>query len=822
MTAAESASPAHVGASDVAIVDVPQQRVHRVADLLQLTVTVTAIAAVLLAGAYAEATTAGITADVREISTLLGRLLVVPVNVIEGIVTLGVPAIITATLAIRREPRRIIETLAAMAVGIGVALLAVQMTSAWGSPALVDSLSIERDGDLLLQLPVFLAGLSAMITAAGRRESSRAFGASWNFVFVAVALAAIAGQVTLPAVLATVLIGRAVGLVMRYLLGTASDRAYGEALVRAIRRAGFDPASIVRVDPLPSLDTTDTSARSAALARTRSGRVYEIVTAEGHELFIVAMDGDRLVAGTLAKGWRTLRLRGVSLRADVSLRHSAESTSLVSHAARTAGVRTARVLGMAQERDTMVIVYQRLPEVTPFAMLTASDVEDDALDAVWSEIAKAHAAGISHRQITSDTVMVGRDAYDPTPVVWLTSWEMGEVASSALSRRMDNVQVLAMFAAKVGARRAVDSAFRSLPEAEIEALAPLLQSIMLPRSTRIETRARGPVLADVRDEILERLPEAPTAPQNLTRFGLRTVVSLALAVVALWIVLTTFNAQDVLSAVRMASPWWIVAIIAWTSLTYVGSSLAMLAFSPVRLPIGKVFLAQMAAAYVALAAPAGVGPAAINLRLLLHRNVHRGLAVATVALVQVSSIVITIVGLFGLSLITGTDGALASLPSGTVLLLVGLTAVLLAAALAFPKVRNWALQKIMPTVRQTWPRLVQIVGQPWRLALGLAGNLLQTIAFIGALDAALRALGQDLAVVDVAVLFLLGNAAGALVPTPGGIGTVEIALTTGMTAAGVGTAIAGSAAVLFRAVTYWGRIPLGYVAMRYLQREGEL
>src|SRR5690606_936825 len=118
----------------------------------------------------------------------------------------------------------------------------------------------------------------------------------------------------------------------------------------------------------------------------------------------------------------------------------------------------------------------------------------------------------------------------------------------------------------------------------------------------------------------------------------------------------------------------ILAVAMWALVTFIGAALAMVAFSPVRLPWWRVLLAQMAAAYVALVAPAGVGPAAINLRLLLKRNVHRGLAVATVALVQVSSIVVTVVGLLILSLVTGTDGALAQLPSGALLLALGLLA----------------------------------------------------------------------------------------------------------------------------------------------------
>ena len=59
-----------------------------------------------------------------------------------------------------------------------------------------------------------------------------------------------------------------------------------------------------------------------------------------------------------------------------------------------------------------------------------------------------------------------------------------------------------------------------------------------------------------------------------------------------------------------------------------------------------------------------------------------------------------------------------------------------------PKVRTWALGRLRPMMRQTWPRLAQVLSQPWRLALGLGGNLLLTVAYVGAFDATLRAFGQ--------------------------------------------------------------------------------
>ncbi|MDN4480455.1 lysylphosphatidylglycerol synthase transmembrane domain-containing protein [Demequina muriae] len=806
----------------VTIHDEPETRVHRVADLIAAIGTTVGIVLVLLLGAYSLETTQGFTEDVRGISRLLQRLLVAPVNIFSGVVTLIVPAAVIIDLAVRREPRRILEVLGAAVLAFIATVVAVITTQEFGADELVASLSVRSDGEFVIQLPAYLAAVSAMLTAAGLRTTRRVLSVSWTLLWIAAAVGIISGIVTLPAAITVVLIGRVTGLVLRWALGSTADRAYGESLVDGIRRAGFEPRTLLRADARGAYEPTDVDAVSAAVGRTRSGRVYSLTTVEGHHLIVNALDGDQHTAGFLAKLWATVRFRGIDTRAEVSLRHTAESTALASHAARTAGVRTARVLGMSQARDTMITVYQRPVASHALCDMEAEDVTDEILDAIWGEVTRAHDAGIAHRALSAQTILVGDDEATGEPMVWLTTWEMGEVAAGRLSRRLDDVQVLAATATLVGAGRAVAAAFRALDEDVLEQVAPLLQSIVLPRETRQAVRSHDKLLQQLRTLIVQRIPHASTDQQNIARFGWRTVLTFGAAVIAGGIVLAGFNAQEVVSALRESNPWWIGGAFLWSLLTFVGAAMAMLAFSPIRLPWFRVVLVQVAAAYVALAVPAGVGPAALNLRTLTKRRVAGPIAVATVALVQVSAIVVTVVGLLVLTLITGSEGTLAALPSTAVLIGVFSVAVVVALALLVPAVRRWAAAKLMPPLRQTWPRLVQVLGQPGRLLLGLGGNFVQTAAYVGAFYCTLQAFGQELAVIDVAVLFFLSNAAGAIVPTPGGLGAVEAALIAGLFSAGISLPVATPVVVIYRLITYWARVPMGYAALKFLQRKGEL
>jgi uncharacterized membrane protein YbhN (UPF0104 family) len=615
---------------------------------------------------------------------------------------------------------------------------------------------------------------------------------------------------------------------LRYVSGVVPQRAYDDELVAGVRRAGYRPVSLVRVPDAESrtvagrdddaVTLPEPSPLSAALARTTGARVYALHTADDEVLDLVVLDGDRQVVGVLARFWRSLRLRGIEGRSMVSLRQATERAALLAYAARAAGVRTPRLLRIGEASGSMLLTLEHPHGVAPLGDLDDDDVTDEVLADAWRELRAAHRAGIAHRALTSDVVLRGPDGG-----LWINGWEQGDVASSELARRLDLVQMLTLLAVRVGAERAVRSAAGAMSDDELAAIGPLLQTITLPRRTRDELRGHPPVLADLRREIVDRLPEADVEPQQLVRFGARTVLTIFITVVAAFVILTTINLRQIGEALS-TSDWRYSALAYGLGLaTLVGSALTLVAFSPARFGLWRATLVQTAGTFIAIAAPAGIGPAALNLRAMTKRGVSTSLATATVALIQVSQFVVTVALLVVLTLTTGTAGqAQISLPT-SVIVVIGVVVALVAAAFAVPAVRQWVVAKAGPTVRQTWPRLIEVVGQPRRVALGLLGNVTTTLGYVLAFDAALAALGQEASLVQVAIVYLVGTTIGSLVPTPGGVGTVEAALAAGLgTIAGINPGVAFSVAVLFRVLTYWLRLPLGWLAMRHLQKVGEL
>jgi len=785
----------------VQIVDTPTTRVHDPSDLLGLVLSALGVLAVLVAVVSAQGTTAGVAQDVRGFSWLLRRVLVFPVAVLEGLVTLIAPVAVLTELAVRRNGRQLLQVGAAGIAALALCVATTAALTAFGSAELVHGLSVPREGTWVVSVPASVAALAGVLTAAGPRGRRRTVLWSWNLLWVSLGVVLVTGQVALSGAAVALLLGRVAGLGVRFASGVRSERAYGAALVAGIRRAGFDPARIVRVGDADE------------------HRMYDLTTTAGEDLRVVVLDGDRQVVGALSRLWRSVRLRGIEGRSLVSLRQAVERTALLAYAARTAGVRTPQPLGIAEAQDSMLVI-ETVTGAVPLRLVDDAQLSDEVLHAIWGQLRSAHDAGIAHRALTSDTILVEPGAGDPA--VWLVGWDSGDVASTELARRMDLTQLVAVLAVRVGAARALESAAAVLPRQDLAAIGPLLQSVVLPQRTREEMRAHPGLLDQLRTALVERLPGTDVEPEQVTRFGVRTVLTVVLPVVAVVVILTSINLDEIGTALTSSDWRWSAVAFALGLATYVGAGLTFAAFAPVKVTLRSATLVHAVGAFVSLAAPAGVGSAALNLRLLTRRGVTASLAVATVALVQVSQFVVTIALLLLLSLVSGSNDTSLFAPGPGALIAIGVVALALGAALLFPGVRRWAVRTSMPTVRQTWPRLVDVMGHPGRVALAILGNVMLTMGYVLAFDASLAAFGQHRGLVEVAVIYLVGNAAGAAIPTPGGIGTIEVTLIGGLTAAGVNPGVAASAVVLFRLLTFWLPIPLGWVALRHMRRTGEL
>ena len=892
--------------STTLLVDTTAHRLRRTEDLLDLALTLLGIFAVLVLAIYARETTTGVTQDVQNaLAVVLRRILVFPLQTIEGLATFIVPLAVLLDRLLRRSWRSCGQAVLSGIAGYAVAVAAMTGLVTWGPTALVMGLTVTASGTAQLGVSTVFASMAGLLTGAGDRNSSTAMRSGWAALWVVLGMAVLRGALTLPGAVLSLLLGRVVGLLVRYVFGVEDRRAHGVTLVRALRRAGIDAVRVVRMDRAPEtrawivttdaplgyteqvreqvrenplsspaqepadlepatedtptpadeqvtnattgssgaeaaslLDSTPSSANtikpatdvdlaavlaeasSEALSQARASvhRMYAVWDSTGERRNVTLLDADRQVAGFLSNIWDQIRVKGLSPTRDLSLRPAAEHAALMTMEARRARVRTPGLLGMAEAAESVLLVTDHVVGARSIRDLGA-EVDDDVLDQLWSQLQQAHAAGLAHGSIDASSVVV-----DESGRLWLLDWASGETISSELSRRVDLAQALALTALTVGAERAIDAASRSLTTAQLASIAPMLQRVVLPRQTREVMGRRGAsrqVLQDLRDALVALTPTADAEPARLNRFSTRTVLMAVVALVAVWTLLAQLDFQQVSAAVSQANIWWMLAALAFSVATYVGAGLTLVAFSPERLSLWRSTEVHLASAVVSLVAPAGVGGAAINLRFLNRKGVPTAVGVATVALVQVVQFIVTVVLLVVLAAMTGQSTGL-TLPSGWVLVAAGAIVVVAAVILVIPQARTWAWAKIEPTYRQVWPRLVWVMSNPMRLALGVGGALMLSLSYILSFSASLWAFGYTVPFAVLAITYLASNTVGSIVPSPGGIGPVELALTAGLVAAGVPYGVALSTAVVYRLVTFWIPIPVGWLSLQRLQKVGDL
>jgi uncharacterized protein (TIRG00374 family) len=309
---------------------------------------------------------------------------------------------------------------------------------------------------------------------------------------------------------------------------------------------------------------------------------------------------------------------------------------------------------------------------------------------------------------------------------------------------------------------------------------------------------------------------------RLERIRLRTLLTLVASVAAAYLLAGELARASLGSVLRSANWQWGIAALALSAATYVGAAVSLSGFVAARLGFFRTLLVQVAGSFVTLVTPAAVGGAALNVRYLQRRKIPAPVAAASVGVEQVVAFVLHVLLIVVFAAIAGTSAKTSiQPPQWAWFVLAGLVVVALA-VFAIPAARRVLRARVSPMLGQVLPRLLEVAQHPRKLALGVGGALLLSLSYILCLAACVAAFGRSVPIASIGVVYLTGSAIGSILPTPGGLGGVEAALTAGLTAAGMPGAVAVSAVLLFRLLTFWLPVPFGWAALSYLEREQAL
>jgi uncharacterized membrane protein YbhN (UPF0104 family) len=782
----------------VEVIEPPTGRVRRPIDVLALLFAILVLLTAVSLGTVAVGTASGLEQDLVGVGGALPRLLLQLISWAGGIGLLVLLVVKGVDLVVRSRSWQLFEAVTTAGLGALLALLFQRLVLDGDLGAVLAALTKELPGGGRTQPVDGLIVVSvAFFTVSGVGGRSILRKAAVIVVGSAILSGFLSGGVTALALFVSAMLGWIVGLGAHLAFGVASTRPPGTAVAASLARCGLDLTRLELVEPAPN-----------------AGRRYAGWGPQG-PLDIHVLDRDSFGTATSRRLLRRLRLRGPSARGpSLTIRGAVEHQALMALAVAEAGAQAPELLAAAEVGPFAAALAFRAPQGSPLDQPDARDVSDADLAALWHLLDLLQRAQIAHRGLSLDNLLL-----DEQGTASLQETGNGDIAAADISLRIDVAQFLTSMALLVGPDRAVSSGVSALGSAAIVKALPLLQTVAMGASTRAALRDQKGLLRSVRELVLELAPEGePNVPIELRRLTPRTLVTVLGGGIAAYLLLTQL-AQVNLTQVLASANWgWALGVLGFTVLTITGASLVITGAVPAKLSFFRTYLTQLAVAFSGLVAPSAIGNIALNLRYLQRAGVDPAIAGGSVGLAQLAQFSSYFLLLLLSSVLAGTGPQASFTPPLPAVIGLIVVVALLLLTLTVPAGRRLLIGQFLPVVRRVVPRIVAIFQDPRKVVTLFSGALLLDISFVAALTCATRAFGATPPIAAVAVVYFAGAIIGSSVPTPGGLGGVEAALSAGLVAVGLNPGIAVSSVLLFRLCTYWLPIPFGWVSLSYLQR----
>jgi glycosyltransferase 2 family protein len=722
-----------------------------------------------------------------------------------GSIGVAVVLIGLALLARRWEIARDIGLSAAGTAAVCGILIAL-LGSRGGRPA-----GIVIDG-YEMSFPVLQIALFAAVATAGLPYLARGVQRIIEIFIALVALASAVGGHGLPLnVLGSLVIGWGVTAVVRLVFGSPLG----------LPSTG-DVRLLLEEFGIRSSDVHPVTRQVWGVARFEATEPYRMD--EPGRLGIAVYGRDAADARLLTKAGRFLLYRDSGPSLTISRLQQVEHEAYVTMRAGQAGVAVPEIVeaGTAgPSRDALLV--SRMPPGTALSDTDAAEISDATLDDLYRQLLIMRRARIAHGAISGDAVL----ADQATGTVVLADFRNASVRASLDQLDRDLAGAIAATAVAVGAERAADSAARCLePEMLAGALRQLQKPALDPLLGR-SLRGRRSLLPDVRQRAAQAASiELPQLAEP-RRVSWPTLIMIIGSLIGGWALIgVLIDVAGSFDTVIGADWLWVIMAFVLAQLAYVASAVESLGSVAGPLPLGRTVAVEVAKAFSGLAG----GAAAIfatRVRYYQKQGYDTPVALSSGAIMTTASWISTAV-LFVVSLpfAWGSLDLEATPQAGgnsklvwIILALVVLIGLVVGLALAVPRLRRLAAEKMRPKVRDIWGNLKVVASSPGKLAQLLGGAFGRDLLVAMALSVSLRAFGDHLRLPILIVVITLAALVGGIAPSPGGMGVVEAGMILGLTAAGVAEADATAAVFIQRLFSsylppIWGWITLVWMRRR--------
>ncbi|WP_167880473.1 lysylphosphatidylglycerol synthase domain-containing protein [Nocardioides guangzhouensis] len=647
-----------------------------------------------------------------------------------------------------------------------------------------------------------LAAAIAIVTVVGP-ELVRPVRALFALLVVAAGVGQLALAAALPSdVLGAVALGLGAGALVRLVFGSA---------------AGVPPSADVR-DSMLDVGVELDDLRPVAPQEMGSA-VYAGYDREGHAVRVRVLGRDAQDTQRFARRWRLLAYRDPRRSAPIGRLEQVEHEALAILMAAKAGVRVPEVVIAALGRGGDAAVVTRQADVDPLELVSPSEVRDATLVELWRQVARMHAAGISHGRLNASRVILDHEG-QPV-IVGLAAATLG-APQPALD--IDVAELLVSSTVLVGPHRALSAAVRGSGVDTVKGSLPFLQRAALTPHTREFARSHEVALEELRTSAAEAAGTVPVEIAPMTRIRPRNLLLTAAIAVSAYLLiaqLADIGFTTIGDYVRTAQPVWLLTGLVLATLGFVPQAISLRGAVATPLPLLPCVVFESALKFVNLTVPGAAGTLAATVRFVQRLGGTAAEAVASGAVSNVAGKLVKILlallmlpfvrdGLGNLHLHVGTPDSKLVSAILTAIVFSGLVIWLV------PAVNT----KIIPPLREGFAAL-RVVLRDRRKRLELfGGKLAGELTFALCLGAVCHAYGVGLSIAELLAINVAASVLAAFIPVPGGVGAAEATLTALLIAFGVDDSTAFAIAISQRLCTHYLPPIWGAFSLRWLRKRG--
>jgi uncharacterized protein (TIRG00374 family) len=790
-----------VDGRDVAVSgDLLQPLVRRTNDIFRLVLAALFLAVVITSSLITRRDWVALERSISRIVALLTPTQSNLVYLAYGIAILALPFAILIGLITARQWR----LLGAYGAAGLIAVLALSINSnGFAAPRWHFDLD-DRLQTLLAQFlddPRWIAMLAAVLTVSGPWLESRWRRWWWTLLLAFVPIHLVVSAIVPARSLLGLAVGWFVGALTVLVVGTPALEVPLDGAVRALVRRGFLVTGLTVVRPAGPGPLVLWAASESTGDDERCRAIVELY------------GPNQRSGGIMSQVWRRVRLRNSETAPlHASMRRAVEHRGLMAIAIGDLGVANSTTVALAAlDRGWTLYAHTQARGIP----LDETSADESLVAPVW------HALGVLHRHQISHGDLRGKEITVEGTTVLFGGFGSAEYGATDVLLQADIAALLMSTTAIFGAEPAVRAAIAEFDEATVLRASRRLTKAALPRHIWASVMDPGTVLAAAKDEVMHQTGADQIKAATITRFTRTQVVQLVLLVALVYVAYPFISTVPAFfSELRTANWWWALLGLSVSALTYVGAAAALWACASGLVSFRHLAIMQVANTFAATTTPAGVGGLALSTRFLQKGGLGALRATAAVALQQSVQVITHVSLLILFSVVAGTTANLAHfVPKTTVLYLIGGVALGIVGVFTFvPKLRRWLGTELRPRIKELSGELVELMREPKRLAIIVAGCAATTLGAALALWASVEAFGGGTTFVTVTVVTMIGGTLASAAPTPGGVGAVEAALIGGLAAFGVPAAVAVPSVLLYRVLTCWLPVFIGWPVMRWLTR----